>query len=120
MSRTVRKKHIERSLLRQTEFFHEFGFYGQRFWESGVYNVNDHWVIQYRQMTKDERFKKWKEYHGESKDSNDRTPSRFYRQMYEKRLRTYNNKQLRKTIAKQCFDDSVFYNTPASHKWAWD
>lgn len=45
MSRTVRIKHIERSLLRQTEFFHEFGFYGQRFWKNGAYNVNDYWVI---------------------------------------------------------------------------
>lgn len=120
MSRTIRRKNHERTLLKQTRFFHEFGFYAERYYDREYRTVNDNYVIMFREPTKDERFKTWKEYHGESSDANARTPGRFFRRMYERKLRTHNNSQLRKAMSYNNFDGMLVYNVPASHMWAWD
>lgn len=121
MSRTVRRKNYIKQ-MRGKEFSKAIGMYAvlERHFHYHSHNV---WsvVVYGREPTVDEIYKQKRKWFGESRDANDRTPSRWYRKQFEKKLRTYNNALLRSALKEPDFESSrAFGSTPSSHKWDWD
>ena len=56
--------------------------------------------------------------HRESRDANERSPSRHYRRMREKRMRTFNNQQLKLALIGE-LDNAVCKENPDSCLWDW-
>ena len=73
----------------------------------------------YRAPTEREVYEDRKFAFGESSDANARTPSRWHRQQREKKLRTHNKNEIRKSIKREDYETDVIYDTPSSHKWDW-
>lgn len=111
MSRTVRRKNFKRSLLRNSECSKKFGFYAKRIVVNGK--------LTYRAPTKAEIYEDNKYFHGESRDSNARTPSRWYRQQRENMLRTHNKRELLNALNREDYEMGVIYHKPSSHLWDW-
>lgn len=74
---------------------------------------------RYRPMTEQERNKKYRWLHGESKHANAWTPARWFRQNREGELRSHNKQELVKYMKDPENYEPMVFEEPFSHMWDW-
>jgi hypothetical protein len=122
MSRTVRRKHYEvqeRNHSWARQFRHKIGFYHEYDFVKHEDETHYWWETVYRELTKEEEWKRERWAHGESSTHNSRSPSPWYRQYREKYLRNHNKREIFKWVANEDHEPMCKEN-PDSCWWDWD
>lgn len=121
MSRTYRRKNYEDTQGnswdrkgRKTDGFYTKCNISWYSWSS--WNFEE---LMFRPMTKEERFYSWYWAHGESRDANERTPSRWYRKNRQKQNRMINKKEIVQWIKAGGEYEPMCEPNPRSHLWDW-
>ena len=121
MSRTFRRKDYEKTRGSSWERQHDkiAGYY-TKYEYCRVEDDKYRWYEEvWREPTKSERYKMVRWAHGESRTSNERTPSRWFRQDRMNQNRMINKRELIKWL-KNAEYDPIFESDPRSHYWDWD
>jgi len=74
--------------------------------------------ITYRPLTERELFERWYREHGESRNRNERSPSRVHRKYRERQNRNINKQELARWLAHSNYEP-LFEENPRSCWWDW-
>ena len=74
--------------------------------------------ITYRPLTERELFERWYRQHGESRNRNERSPSRVHRKYRERQNRNINRQELARWLAYSSYEP-LFEENPRSCWWDW-
>jgi hypothetical protein len=74
----------------------------------------------FRPMTKQETYKRWRWYHGESKHRNARSPSKYYRERRMSQNRGINEREIFKWINSNGEYEPMGEADPRNCWWDWD